>query len=235
MSKRKTTDQFVKESKLFHDNNYDYSMVEYKSRYSKVKIICRKHGIFEQAPFAHIKGQGCPECAKINRPISNILNTNKNRYNLLEQPDDYKLIPLTKGKFAKVDNDDFDKLKDHNWYISNGYVCNRRIGRIHRFIMNCNKDMVVDHKNHDTLDNRKSNLRICTNQNNVINARKRKKNVTSIYKGVSWANDRHKWRANICFNGKISRLGSFDNEIEAAKAYDAKAKELFGEFAKTNF
>lgn len=90
---------------------------------------------------------------------------------------------------------------------------------------------MVDHINGNKLDNRKSNLRICTDAENARNSSKKSGN----FKGVQWRSDKHKFRARIMDNGKEIFIGYFTNEIEAAKAYDTKAKELFGEFARLNF
>lgn len=105
---------------------------------------------------------------------------------------------------------------------------------MHRAILNVPKGYKTDHRNHNGLDNRKQNLRIATNSENQQN-QKIRKNGTSQYKGVSW-NSKHKlWYAQIKLNNKVKWLGDYKNEIEAAKAYDEAAKELFGEFALTNF
>tara|TARA_R110000824_G_scaffold396554_1_gene598108 strand:- start:1212 stop:1535 length:324 start_codon:yes stop_codon:yes gene_type:complete len=102
-----------------------------------------------------------------------------------------------------------------------------------RFIMDAPKGMQVDHINRNPLDNRKSNLRICTNAENSYNTGPQKNN-TSGYKGVSWRKDAKKWTAYIGHAPK-SHLGYFDTPEEAAKARDAKAKELHGEYAHLNF
>jgi len=96
----------------------------------------------------------------------------------------------------------------------------------------------ADHINHNTLDNRRCNLRICSHQQNGMNQRKHRtwcgKETSSRYNGVSWRKDVKKWGARICFNGKHIHLGYFTSEAEAAKAYDTKALELFGEYANLN-
>ena len=97
-----------------------------------------------------------------------------------------------------------------------------------RLIMYAPEGMDVDHKNGDPLDNRRKNLRVCTHRQNC-QGRRPNKNCLSKYKGVSWF--KGKWTAMI--NQKY--LGRFDNEINAAKAYDEKAKELYGEYAYINF
>lgn len=161
------------------------------------------------------------------------LNKLKKSYENLTQPEDYKLIPLTKGKFAKVDNDVFNALKDKNWYCdAYGYAKNDNHGQMHRLVMNCPKNKYVDHINGDKSDNRISNLRICTIAENNYN--KKPYNKTSKYKGVSWAKDRNKWKSTIKKDGKQILIGSFDSEIEAAIAYNSKATEMFGEFAFIN-
>lgn len=157
----------------------------------------------------------------------------------------YSLIPLTQGKFAIVDNEDFERLNQYKWHIY------RKAGKflrgacrfdnktktailMHREIMKAPPNMQVDHINHNVFDNRKTNLRLCTNSQNAQNQRP-KIGYSSKYKGVAWYKRRKKWRALIEHNHHSIFLGLFDNEIAAAKAYDKKAKELFGKFAYTNF
>ncbi len=153
-----------------------------------------------------------------------------------------KLIPLTQGKFAMVDNEDFDRLNQWKWYAVNfqRYCYAARQSSIkqmlymHREIMKSSKGQQTDHRNHNGLDNQKHNLRICTNQQNLQNQIKQK-NRTSKYKGVSWCKDIKKWRSRIKINQKSIELGCFKNEIEAAKIYDQEANKLFKEYALTNF
>lgn len=162
-----------------------------------------------------------------------------------------KKIPLTQGKFAIVDDEDFDFLSQWKWsaHISkkagqHTYYAIRATQkesdncRMHRVIMGLHSTdkRYIDHQNHNGLDNRKKNLRICSNQLNQGNSQKIKlEGMTSKYKGVRWHKQNRKYTAQIMFNRKSIYLGSFTNEIEAAKTYDIKAKELFGEFANPNF
>jgi len=156
-----------------------------------------------------------------------------------------KQIPLTQGKFAIVDDADYLELMKYKWYahnLSGVYYADRAIRRnnkvvnvsMHRQIMGAQFGQQIDHKNGNGLDNRRCNLRFSTQQQNVQSQRPTR-GGTSKYKGVSWIKQYQKWYACIKCNGKNRNLGYFDNEMEAAKVYDEKAKELFGEFAKTNF
>lgn len=100
--------------------------------------------------------------------------------------------------------------------------------------MDCPKDMQVDHIYHDTLDNRRSNLRICTPSENSRNTRSLRES-SSTYKGVSFFRRNGKWRSTIWYNGKQVSLGYFFNEIEAAKAYDKASLAYYKDFSCLNF
>lgn len=232
---RKTTEQFIIEAKIIMGDRYDYSKVEYINNETNVCIICKQHGEFKQSPSNHLKGKGCPKCGKIKAGLNKKKFHNSVKFKDLIQPEEYKLIPLTKGKFAMVDNEDFDKVKDVNWCFENGYAYNGEKGRMHRYLMNTPDHLEVDHIiQENTLDNRRSNLRLATRAQNGANTRPHKTS-TSKYKGVSWFNKRKKWVAQLYFEGTNRFLGHFNNEEEAARAHDIKALECWGEFAYLNF
>ena len=116
----------------------------------------------------------------------------------------FRKIPLSQGKFAMVDEKDYGELLQYKWYATNQrdhfYAARNKIknGRrtymtMHRQIMKCPKDMVVDHINHNGLDNRRTNLRAVTAQQNSWNAKKQRGKFSSRYKGVSFDNKRKKW------------------------------------------
>jgi hypothetical protein len=160
----------------------------------------------------------------------------------------FRRIRLSGPRYAKVDAEDYELLKRYEWFaFCNGH--NFYIKRLaakpesgkwpfismHREIVKAREGMVVDHKNRDTTDNRRANLREATYAQNMTNAPKVRVPTSSKYKGVCKRKNRRKWRAQIKANGKQIHLGSFEDEIEAAKAYDAAAREYYGEFAYLNF
>lgn len=160
----------------------------------------------------------------------------------------FRKIRLTNGNFAIVDGDDFTKLSKFKWHshrCGRAYYafrhasvpnCNKRtIILMHRQIMNSPPDKAVDHINHNGLDNRKANLRIVSRMQNQWNMRKQQTNCTSRYKGIYFYKRYKKWSASIRHNGTHIFLGNFDDEETAARAYDAKARELFGQYACLNF
>jgi len=152
-------------------------------------------------------------------------------------------IPLPRGLFALVDKDDEQLATSCRWTYSRsnarvGYVRNQKAGYLHRLIMAAPSGMEVDHINGNTLDNRRNNLRLCTERQNRINHRLPKAGGTSKYYGVSWNQKRKKWMA---FSAKENNprarknLGGFDSEIDAALAYDRQTRLIYGDFAKLNF
>ena len=110
----------------------------------------------------------------------------------------------------------------------------RKTIHMHRLITKCPKHLVVDHINHNGLDNRKENLRICTHQQNQYNKKLFARN-SSGFKGVSWSKRSKKWKAQITPNNKYLHLCFFNTKEEAARAYDANAHHYFGEFAFLNY
>ena len=159
----------------------------------------------------------------------------------------FRLIPLTRGKFAIVDPEDFERLNKHKWYVCKGVNTfyagrNIRIGKkrlyikMHREIINPPEHLLVDHINHNGWDNRKANLRPATHaQNNINRPYINRYNSPSKYKGVTWSKHANKWRVRVALNNRYESIGYFDNEIEAAKAYDKAAKKHHKEFAVLNF
>lgn len=121
------------------------------------------------------------------------------------------------NKFALVDDEDYEKVNEYDWRLKeNGYISINSSTSIylHRFIMNVKKGDYVDHINHNKLDNRRNNLRICTNKQNNWN-----KNYNRTV-GVSKTSNGKKWRAYITINHKQKWLGSFLNKIDALSAYN---------------
>ena len=134
---------------------------------------------------------------------------------------------------ALIDLEDIDRIKQHRWYFDGRYVrghvskSNRQ--KLHRFIMNISSEMVIDHINHNPLDNRKCNLRVCTQQQNCINKVKQSNN-TSGHSGVGWYKKYNKWRARIQVNGKQILLGYFEDKNEAIAARKQAEIDYFGEY-----
>lgn len=155
-----------------------------------------------------------------------------------------KWIYLNNEKKTCVDDADFERFRDYKWTAANvhGYwiaVRKAKLGdgrrttiMLHREILHAGSDLQVDHINGDTLNNTRSNLRLCLQSENKRNRKKPSTGVTSKYKGVSlW---RGRWKAQITSHGTTHYLGLFKTEAEAAKAYNEAAEELHANFARKN-
>ena len=163
------------------------------------------------------------------------------RYRRLRYGYAFRKIGLTQGKYTIVDPERYEELAKHKWFAKR---CDRRFYAVgwdknknlnmHQVIMGSAEGKVIDHINHNGLDNRRANLRFVTTRQNSWNKRKNRGNYSSRYKGVAWSKSRKKWRTRITWNGRWIFLGYFDDEEAAAMAYDAKAKELFGDYASLN-
>lgn len=158
-----------------------------------------------------------------------------------------KTIPLSKGKVAIVDDQDFEELSCHKWhfeagrhrgyagrwepFIREGRRSPRRI-YMHRVILNPPDGMVCDHINGNKLDNRRANLRVCTHAENMRN---RSPYGVSQFLGVHWNKACNRWVASITSHGKRKHLCVSQIEEEAARMYDRAAIEMHGSFARLNF
>lgn len=161
-----------------------------------------------------------------------------------------RLIPLTKGKFAIVDAADYHLVSQYRWRAREkrrtfyalaefNDASGKQIHlRMHRVILGITDPKVFcDHRDGDGLNNRRSNLRQCTDTQNKQNSRRRIGNLTSRFRGVSLKRESGRWRAAIGGGAKRTKLylGTFKSEEEAARVYDAAALKHFGEFARLNF
>lgn len=163
-----------------------------------------------------------------------------NHIEILEDHAEIFLIDKNNEVCAKalIDLDDVDKVKNIKWHRSelqrSTYYClsnDSEWKRIHRLIMGVtDKNIIVDHINHNGLDNRKSNLRVCTSGQNTCNCLTSKNNKSG-HKGVYWSKERKKWCAQISINNKTKGLGRYDTIEEAIEAREKAAKEYYGEFA----
>ena len=154
-----------------------------------------------------------------------------------------KTVPLTKGYEARIDDADFNRVRFISWRASvdkNGrvYARGRSCGldvMMHRLLMDVEDPAVfVDHRDGDGLNNQRHNLRLSSNAQNIRNQRPHADKASSRFKGV-YQRPSGKFRAQIMHAGRKIAIGTFGDEMAAARAYDAKARELHGDFARLNF
>lgn len=155
-----------------------------------------------------------------------------------------KMLPLTRGAYAMLDDDDFERAKVFKWcaiktpagklYAHRAKSEENQYVSLHRFVVRAMPGEFVDHKSGNTLDNRRANLRVCTQQQNGWNRARDARNKYG-FKGIYYWRPTNRWMAHIRVNDHKIHLGYFSCPEDAARAYDAAAIEHFGEFARTNF
>jgi hypothetical protein len=151
-------------------------------------------------------------------------------------------VPLSRGKVALIDAEDLERVLQYVWHAvdrgTNTYAASMALKRdgyyMHRLIAGANRGQHVDHRNGDGLDNRKANLRLCTNAENRRNMRICR--GVSAFKGVAFDKRQpgRPWAAYIWFENRKKNLGCYASETEAARAYNAAALQFHGEFASLN-
>lgn len=158
-----------------------------------------------------------------------------------------KEVILTRGQVALVSDEDYEMVNQFKWcahLVKGVYYAERGIWdsankkvinvKMHRFIMNVTDSKTeVDHQDRNTLNNQRNNLRVATRSQNTSN-KTSAKNSSSIFVGVGWHKGHEKWQAKIWKTDKRHHLGYFENEIDAALAYNNAARKLHGEFANLN-
>lgn len=157
-------------------------------------------------------------------------------------------IPLTKGQYALIDDEDYNLVKCYTWYaersnsIREFYYASTHIKlngkqttlKMHRIITHAQTGELIDHKDGNGLNNQKDNLRSTTQTNNIRNSFKKSNTSSSKYKGVSWCKRKSLWKAYLTIDYKYIHLGYFNNEIDAARAYNKAATQNFGPFVRIN-
>lgn len=174
----------------------------------------------------HTQSCGCLQKEKVGE--------RSKKYNVFEIKGDVSIGYTKSGIAFLIDTEELDKVSKYCWYINaQGYITSRignKIVSLHRFILNINDDRIIDHKNRIKTDNRKTNLRVATNQQNNMN-RGINRNSTTGVKGVSKSKNEKKYIAYIYKDGRHIHIGTYDTLKEARQARIQKEVELFGEFA----
>lgn len=158
-----------------------------------------------------------------------------------------KYIKLSQGSFSnpirriKVDDSDFERINHYKWNIcspnkdhlyARAWISGKEV-LVHRLIMNAPKGSMIDHKNMDTLDNRKENLRFCSYSQNAMNCKMNRDNTSGL-RGVCWDKHHNRWVARIRSENKSHYLGHFLDINDAAVAYNKAAITYHGKFAQLN-
>lgn len=191
-----------------------------RKRRFRCKCDCGNYTDVMLSNLVHGSVKSCG-CAK-----DEAIKVSKKKYNVYKDCGDYLIGFTFSGVAFKIDKDVYDTVKDFCWHSTElNYICtniNKRKVYLHRFIMSPTDNMVIDHINHDTTDNRKCNLRVCTQQENTRN---------KSSEGVSKRYDTNRWEAYVFMNNKKIHLGYYATKEEALDARKDGEKKYYKEFA----
>lgn len=191
---------------------------------------------------SHLKNEKTKSCGCLHGENLEKYGKNNKKYNTYDLTGKYGIGYTSKGEEFYFDLEDYDKIKDYCWLINSyGYVVTSEAGNnkkkilMHRLITNCQNEFDIDHKygKETRNDNRKSNLRIATESQNMMNRNLSTRNKSGVV-GVSWTTVYNKWLANIMLNGKNIHLGYFDKFEDAVQARKEAEDKYFGEFSYDN-
>lgn len=202
-------------------------------RFAHWKCLCECGKICSPRGTA-LNGGTTKSCGCLARErVKETLAKNK-KVNTYIEKDGYYIGYTLKGEEFFISAEDYDYARTACWYKnSQGYLCtriNNKIIRFHREILNPLRDELVDHINHNTLDNRRENLRICNKSQNAQNMKKRVDNKSGVT-GVRWSKAANKWQAVITKNKKVYNLGCYSDFEKAVAARKEAEKNFFGEYA----
>lgn len=196
---------------------------------------CSQHTVKTITAQALIRGSS-RSCGCLYKESRKTTGAKNKKYNTYDLTGDYGIGYTTKGEEFYFDLEDYDKIKSYCWCVAkNEYIVaqdcnNNKVLSMHKLITDCEKDKVIDHKNHNTRDNRKSNLRICTQSQNMCNVKNRGHN-TSGYRGVTWNSKREAWQVYVIYEGVRKYIGQFKDKKDAIKARMKAEKEIQGEYS----
>lgn len=190
--------------------------------------------------FASIRGDNLVRldtlsCGCYHKEVGSKKSTNK-KYNKVEFDNEACIIYTSKNEKIYIDAEDYDKVKDYCWSVAkNGYAvarCGIKDAPIlmHRIIMDAKEEDVIDHRNHEILNNRKTNLRLCDNYKNMANQSLSKAN-TSGFKGVYWDKEKELWNVKIGYNNKQIHIGYYSDYEKAIEARMKAEEEYFKEYS----
>ncbi len=196
------------------------------------KCVCGKEVTIKKKALTYKWTRSCGCLVrKINRQ-NGIKKVKANRIEI--NGNTIKIFFFKNNNYTTIDTEDYEYVKDRCWYNDEEhYVTAKKLGkriRIHRIIMNCPDDKIIDHIDRNPLNNKKENLRICTNAENAINKGLRKDNKSG-YIGIRWDAVVQKWFSQITLNKKKIRLGWFVDKQDAINVRHEAEKKYFGEFA----
>jgi len=161
-------------------------------------------------------------CGCYRSDVSKDVNKKYNEYDLTN---DYGIGYTSANEEFYFDIEDYDTIRHHSWCLSDGYVVSANNIRMHRIVTDCKDEYEVDHVNHRTNDNRKTNLRVGTHQENMMN-KKIYRNNTSGVPGINWSNSHKQWHVRIQVNGSRINLGYYD-DFDIAKQVRKSAEETY--------